>query len=100
MNLVNRLHYAAGSDRLKDDWRTQRLLNEAARALTAADNASFRVGYRDGVKASASVCQHVREIVGATTGSSIAMALAEASDRIRKLEPESQLAALAKKVRS
>lgn len=35
-DLANRLYFAAGSERLKDDWRTQNLLREAARALNAA----------------------------------------------------------------
>lgn len=36
-------------------------------------------------EAAAKACRHTREIIGAATGSSIAMALAEAEDRVRKL---------------
>lgn len=69
-------------------------LTDVGRAFLAATPATntvtpdrFGEGYRAGVEASAKVPQHVREIIGAAAGSSIAMALAEASDRIRALQP-------------
>lgn len=43
--------------------------------------------------AAAQACRHTREIIGAATGSSIAMALAEAEDRIRKLPDPIETAA-------
>lgn len=86
--LANQVPIAGEPDALW--WERQSALREAAvllhRMAAPYDSKTPRLVSAGAMReAAAKACRHTREVIGAATGSSIAMALAEAEDRIRKL---------------